>query len=127
MRKKPKILIVDDNECLCENLIDILEFKGFDAIDVHDGYKAIEIVKKNEPDVVLMDVKMPGISGVETLGILKKIAPKLDVIMITAFADDEVFKRGLEDSTYTVIQKPINIDKLIFMLEAIIKKNKINL
>ena len=125
MKKKLKILVVDDNECLCKNLLDILDFKGFDAIEVHDGYKAIEIVKKNELDVVLMDVKMPGISGVETLGILKKIAPKLKVILITAFADDEVFKIGLEDCTYTVIQKPMDIDKLIAMIEEVIKNNNI--
>ncbi|MCK5393196.1 MAG: response regulator [Candidatus Omnitrophica bacterium] len=126
MRKKLKVLVVDDNECLCKNLLDILAFKGFDAIDVYDGYKAIEIVKKNELDVVVMDVKMPGINGVETLGILKKIAPKLEVILITAFADDEVCKIGLEDSNYTIIQKPIDIDKLIAMLEVVNKKNNIS-
>ncbi len=118
MRQK-KILIVDDNEALCENLVDILELKEYDVTIVYDGATAIETVKNGKFDIVLMDVNMPGLNGIETLRILKQIAPDLAVIMITAYADDIFYKEGIKSSDYKVIQKPIDIDKLLIHLEDI--------
>ncbi|MFH1191837.1 MAG: response regulator, partial [Candidatus Omnitrophota bacterium] len=86
MRLKHKILIVDDNKLLCHNLKDILELKGYQVICVYDGDQAIEAVKNDRFNVALMDVKMPGKNGIDTLKTLKQIAPELTVIFITAFA-----------------------------------------
>ncbi len=61
-----KILVVDDNADYCEGIVDFLEMEGFDAIAVHDGYKALETIKKERFDMVLMDIRMPGMDGVET-------------------------------------------------------------
>jgi DNA-binding NtrC family response regulator len=114
------VLIVDDNEELCKNLSDILEFKGYDAAIAYDGYQAIDAVKKGRFDIVVMDVKMPGMSGVDTLKMLKQAAPDMTVILITAFADDIFYKEGLKkDIDYEVIQKPIDIDQLLAMFERI--------
>lgn len=116
---KLKILIVDDNKKLCKNLSDILEFKGYEVVMVYDGYQAIEAVKKGKFNVVLMDVRMPGINGVDTLKILKQIAPHMLIIMITAFADDIFYKEGLNSGEFEVIQKPIDINKLLMVLKNI--------
>lgn len=123
MISKRKVLIVDDNEKLCRNLADILELKGYEVNVVFDGYQAIEAVKKEHFNVILMDVKMPGLSGIETLKILKQIAPNMAVIMITAFADDVFFKEGLKSADFRVIQKPIDIDKFLIALENAVVAN----
>lgn len=118
MVQKRKVLIVDDNEELCKNLLDILEFKGFDTAIAYDGYQAIDAIKKGRFDIVVMDVKMPGMSGVDTFKILKQDAPDMAVIFMTAFASDVFYGEGLKENIdYEVIQKPIDIDQLLAMLE----------
>ncbi len=116
---KTKILIVDDNERACDNLKDILELKNYQTYGVYDGYQAIQAVQQKTFDIVLVDVKMPGISGIEVVNILKNIAPKLTFIIITAFADDTVYKETIQNANLKIIQKPIDIDKLYSILENI--------
>jgi len=87
--KKLHILIVDDNADFCTNCIDIFESKGYSATAVHDGFDAIEAVKGNPFDLVLMDIKMPVMNGVDTYKMLKQINPLLPVIMISAYAVEE--------------------------------------
>ncbi len=124
MEAKLRVLIVDDNKWLCSNLFDILEFKGYEVIIAHDGPQAIELFQKQKVDVVLMDVKMPGISGIEILKILKQIREDIYVIMITAFADEVFYKQGLSEGDYEVIQKPVDIDKLLMRLKEFSVKRK---
>jgi DNA-binding NtrC family response regulator len=110
---------VDDNKELCKNLSDILELEGCEVAVVHNGFQAIEAVKEDKFNIVLMDIKMPGMNGTETLNILRKIAPKIAIIMITAFADDVIYKDGLRDIGLEVMQKPIDIDKLLVLVKKI--------
>lgn len=124
MKAKLKILIVDDNERLCSNLSDILSVKGYEVIVAFNGSQAINLVQEQKINVVLLDVKMPGISGIETLKILKQIRKDIVIIMITAFADEIFYKQGLSEGDYEVIQKPINIDKLLSRLEEFKVKRK---
>lgn len=124
MNFKAKMLIVDDNKLLCHNLKDILELKGYEVVCVYDGPQAIEAVKKDNFAIVLMDVKMPGMSGVDTLKILRQIDPNLTVILITAFADATFYKESLRNGDFEIIQKPIYIDKLLVVLENICKKSQ---
>ena len=116
---KLKVLIVDDNEKFCNNMADILEFKGYEVKGVYSGYQAIEAVNNQKYDIALLDIKMPGMDGVETLKILKSIDPDLNIIMITAFSDDVM---GIDEITIPnlkTMQKPMDIDKLCWMLESI--------
>ncbi|MDD5773923.1 MAG: response regulator [bacterium] len=117
--EKLKVLIVDDNERFCNNMVDILELKGYGIKGVYDGFQAIEAVKKEKFDIVLMDIKMPGLSGVETAKMLKGIVPGLNIIMITAFADDIAFKEELVNANLKIMQKPMDIDVLCGMLKTI--------
>ncbi len=121
MKLKTKILIVDDNKLICKNLKDILEFKGYHVTCVYDGHEAVKAVKEGDFKIALMDIKMPGMSGIDTLKILKQIAPGLTVIFITAFADDIFYKEGLKSGDFEVITKPIDIDKFLRRLEEIVK------
>ncbi|MDD5477676.1 MAG: response regulator [Candidatus Omnitrophica bacterium] len=123
MKSKARILIVDDNKLLCKNLKDILELKGYDIACAYDGQEAIKAVKDGNFKIALMDVKMPGMSGIDALKSLRQIAPGLTVIFITAFTDDIFYKEGLKSGDFEVITKPIDIDKFLGRLEEVVKKS----
>lgn len=120
MKEKHKILIVDDNEELCHSLADILELKEYKVACVFDGFKAIETVKKDYFGIIILDIKMPGLSGIETLQFIEKITPKTPVIIITAFADDILYKEGLRNQKICVIRKPIDINLLFQEIENLV-------
>lgn len=124
MRIKHKILIVDDNEELCQNLSDILELKGYEISKAYDGYHAIENMKLKNFSVVIMDIKMPGINGLDTLKILKQINPRISIILITAFADDIFYKESKNNIDLKIVQKPIDMDSFLFLIEDILRQKK---
>jgi len=109
LKEKQRILIVDDNEELCHSLSDILELENYKTTCVFNGHQAIETLKTDSFKIILLDIKMPGLSGIETLQVIKEITPTTPLIIITAFADDILYKEGLRDQKVCVIQKPIDI------------------
>lgn len=112
-----KILVVDDNIEFCDNVEDILTLKGFEVTKTYDGVSAIEIVKKSDFDLVIMDIKMPLIDGVEAFKQIKKINPKIAVIMVTAFAVEELIRESLREGAFGLLKKPLDFDKLFTMIE----------
>lgn len=121
MKINLNILVVDDNEEFCENIKDILELKGHFIQTVNDGFKALEAVQQHKTDLVLIDIKMPVMDGVETFKKLKKIAPGLPVIMITAYAVEELIRESLRSGAFGVLRKPLDFDKLLSIIEDTIK------
>jgi len=112
-----KILIVDDEKEFCVSLVDILEAKGYEVESENSGEAAIAKVKEKSFDVILMDIKMPVMNGVETFKQIKKISPKTVVIMITAYALEDLIKEALHEGAFGVLQKPVEIEKLIEQIE----------
>jgi two-component system response regulator HydG len=108
-----RILVVDDNIDYCEGIIDFLEMEGFDAVGVHDGFKALETIKEEEFDMVLMDVRMPGMDGVETFQKLKDVSPETPTILMTAFAVESRIREALRDGVFGAFQKPVDNERLI--------------
>jgi len=119
MSEKLKVLVVDDNEEFCRNVTDILELKGYEVVSAYDGFKGLDLVKENGFDLVLMDVKMPAMDGVETYKKVKEIAPDTPVIMITAFAVEDLLREALREGAYGSLKKPIDFDQLLgFITQA---------
>ena len=108
-----KILIVDDDKEFCASMTDILEAKGYEVKSENSGEAAIAKVKEESFDVILMDIKMPTMNGVEAFKQIKKISPKTAVIMITAYSMENLIKEALQEGAFGVLRKPIDIDKLI--------------
>src|SRR3990167_881188 len=117
MPEKTSVLIVDDDEMMCKTLADVLTKKGYDCLSVESGLKAIEKLRQKPFDVVLMDIKMPVMDGVATYKELKKIRPETKVIMMTAFSLEELIKEALKEGAYAVVKKPLDIDKIVSMIE----------
>lgn len=117
MNTKIKILIVDDNIPFCKNLVDILELKGYQAAYVNDGFKALEALKNNHYHLVLLDIRMPVMNGVKTFRQIRKINPKIPVIMMTAYAFENLIKEALQNGVFGVIHKPFDMEKMYSTIE----------
>jgi len=119
------ILVVDDDLGMVETIFDILSDIGYKVAVANDGYKAIDMISINDYDMVLLDIKMPGINGVEVLKKIKDIKPSLKVIMMTAYTKDDLVKESFKYGAYIVIYKPLNIDRLLYLIKKIKKNFKI--
>lgn len=119
MDDKVSILIVDDETGMRETLYDILEDMGYHTAIAVDGHEAIQKVKDNAFDVILMDVKMPGMDGVETFKEIKKIHPGAAVVMMTAYAVEDRLREAMREGAYSVVHKPFNIERIIGLIEGI--------
>jgi two-component system chemotaxis response regulator CheY len=110
-----KILVVDDEPDFCDTIGDFLGAKGYSVLKAHDGDQALEVYRQERPDVVLLDVRMPGKNGLEALLELRAFDPEARVIMITAVPEIELDEQAIaavEEGTLDYIIKPINPDSL---------------
>ena len=119
MNDKVSILIVDDDDGMCETLSDIMEDKGYRAFIALDGYEAIEKVREVDFDVILMDIRMPGMNGVETFKRIKSIQPGIAVVMMTAYAVEDLIMEALREGAYGVLYKPFEMERMIGLIDAI--------
>lgn len=118
MGEKTRVLIVDDDVHFASGLSDILNEMGYDAITVNSGEETLEKVKEMSFDVILMDIKMPVMNGVETYKRIKKISLQTVVIMMTAYSVEDLIKDALKEGAYGVVYKPLDIEKVVKMIEA---------
>jgi len=118
---QPKILVVDDDPGMRLTLEGILEEEGFDVVGAEDGYKAIELARQSPFDLVFMDIKMPGINGVEAFKQVKKVSQSSIVVMITGFAVDDLIKEALEEGAYAVIYKPFEMAQIIDIVNKVLR------
>ena len=120
--ERTNILVVDDLMNIRLTLGGILEDKGYNVVTAEDGYQAIEAIRETHFDVIFMDIKMPGINGVDTFREVKKIDPKAMVIMMTAYSVEDLIKKAISEGVYTCIYKPFDIEKVIALVEDAVKE-----
>ena len=109
---KKKILIVDDEKDTCEILAEILEDEGYDASYVLSGRSALRKIKENKPDLVLLDIKMAEMDGIDTLERMRKLEKEIAVVMITAYDSLDTARKAMQLGALEYITKPFDI-KLI--------------
>lgn len=117
MAKKASVLIVDDNIGLVKTMSFALRRKGYAVTTAEDGPEAVTRVEERPFDIMFMDVKMPVMDGVETYRRIKKIRPEAVVVMMTAYAVEELVQQALQEGAYGIIYKPLDIEKVIALCE----------
>lgn len=110
---KFKVLVVDDEKDFLETTIKRIKRSGIDCEGAENGKEAIEKVRTGNFDVVLLDVRMPDLDGIETLGLMKTIKPLLEVVMLTGHASVESGVEGMRLGAFDYLLKPIELDPLL--------------
>ncbi|MGO9121249.1 MAG: sigma-54-dependent transcriptional regulator [Desulfomonilaceae bacterium] len=117
-----KVMLVDDEKDFLETLCKRLTKRKLDVTSANSGREAIAKIQEFPVDVVVLDVRMPGMNGIETLKEIKKIKPSVEVIMLTAHADVQVAIEGMELGAFDYLMKPMEIDDLLYKLQDAYKK-----
>jgi len=112
-----KILIVDDDKDLRFNLSCVLKEEGHEVIDASDGKQALEALAKGSPDLILLDIKLPGMDGVELLQEIKRKGSNLPIIMLTADSDVKIAVKAMKLGAYDYITKPFDDEELIIIIK----------
>lgn len=107
-----KLLLVDDEKGITDSLESFFQNRGFTVYSADGGEKALEIVKKDKPDIVFLDIRMRGMNGLEVLERVKKIDNKIKVIMLTIHEEQEMMNRAKELGADEYITKPFRVDYL---------------
>lgn len=119
-----KILIVDDERDTCKMISDILGEEGFLVDRAHNGESAIKKIKRNKYDLMILDYKLPGISGLTVLKEAKQKRPKLQIIVFSAYGNEDIKRKAKELGAVNFLDKPFNIKKLVRIVEKNILKDK---
>ncbi len=120
------VLIVDDEVEFMETLVKRLRKRKLAVYGVTSGEAALEQLKEATFDIVVLDVKMPGMSGLDTLRIIKKSYPLVEVIMLTGHANMEVAIEGMDIGAFDYLMKPMEIDELLYKIQDAHKRKRLN-
>ena len=121
------ILLVDDEPEFVESLAERLRIRGFTTAVAPDGARALELIRSQRFQGVVLDVMMPGMDGVETLRQIKKVDASLEVILLTGHARTEVALEGIQEGAFDYLIKPVDIDELSFRLQDACEKRALML
>ncbi len=122
-----KVLIVDDDHDLRAVVGDVLRDEGFAVSEAKDGVTALAVIKKNMPDAVLLDLKMPGLDGIEVLQEIRKIDSHIPVIIMTAHGDIPTAVEAIQKGAYDFTVKPPDFDRLIITLKRAVERRKLEI
>jgi DNA-binding NtrC family response regulator len=117
-----KVIIVDDEMEFASTLSERLILRNYDAKAVYCAEDAFAIARNNPPDVVLLDMKMPGMSGIEICTIIKQFNPFIQVIMLTGESESEIMPEIADKEVFDYVMKPVDIEELTGKIDSALKK-----
>ena len=120
-----RVLLVDDEVEFVSTLTKRMKKRKLKTSSVNSGEDALEFLDQHPADVVVLDVKMPGIDGIQTLREIKQQYPLVEVIMLTGHANVEVAIQGMEIGAFDYLMKPMAIDDLVYKIQDAYKKKSI--
>ena len=120
-----KVLVVDDERDFLDSLVRRLQRRSVDAAGVTSGEAALEHLERQKADVVVLDVKMPGMNGIETLRLIKQRYPDVEVILLTGHASVESGVEGLALEAFDYLIKPVKLDELIERIMEAFDRRKV--
>src|SRR2546428_99686 len=115
--KTPRILIVDDDAGQRSLLDSFLRSQGFETVPVASGERALEVLRSEEVSMMISDVRMPGITGLETLRRARQQHSVLPVLLVTAYADIREAVGAMRDGALNYLAKPIDLDELLVSVQ----------
>ena len=122
-----RILIIEDDKEMRSLLEDVLGEEGFKTESVSNGSEGLRKVTQEPFDLILTDIRMPGLTGLDILPAIRRLQPEASVIVITAFGNEEVHRRSVEKGAAGYLEKPIHMDKLKTLVhEMVSSKGKID-
>lgn len=123
---KATVLVVDDEESILETLSGILEDEGYEAITASSGEQALSIIEELSPEVVLLDVWMPGgIDGLETLKSIKESTQRSTVIMISGHGNIDIAIQATKLGAYDFLEKPLSLEKILLLIKRALEKQRL--
>ena len=123
--KEPFIMLVDDEVPFVETLAKRLATRNIETIKAFSAEEGLETLETNQNlDVIILDIKMPGMDGIEMLKIIKKVSPLTEVIMLTGHATIELGIKGMKLGAYDFLTKPCDIEELVSKVEEAAKKKR---
>jgi DNA-binding NtrC family response regulator len=121
----PKILIVDDEKHISTALTSLVKSEGFKAMAARDGATALETIRKEAPDMVLTDIKMPGMDGMELMRRAKDVDPDLPIVMITAYAEIHGAVRAIKAGAHDYLSKPFNNEEVVRVIHRALSEHEL--
>ena len=116
-------MVVEDDSALRMTFQELLIDEGWDVVSAEDGYQAINLASDGQIALVLMDIMMPGMNGVEAFMAIKKILPDCVVVMMTGFAEVHLLKKALSEGAMTILRKPVEIENLLGLIDTAIPES----
>ncbi len=120
--KEFKVLMVDDEEDFVKTLAERMQMRDLDSDVALSGEAALQIVEDQVPDVMVLDLKMPGIDGMEVLRRVRKAYPQVQVVILTGHGSEKDEAEARRLGAFAYLQKPVDIEKLIITLKNAYKK-----
>jgi two-component system, NtrC family, response regulator HydG len=114
-----RILIIDDDVDHAESIADVLDLHGYEVDLAYSGEQGVERFRQSDFDMILLDVKLPGMNGVETLFEFQKIRPEARIIMMTGYSVEQLLAQAVENGALGVLRKPFQVEELLDALERI--------
>ena len=118
-----RIMVVDDDSALRMTLQEILMDEGRDVISAADGFQAIQMATEGEIALILMDIQMPGMNGVEAFLEIKEIRPDCVVAMMTGYAADSLAQQAIAEGAMAILQKPLSIEQLLEIVNEVVAES----
>ena len=120
-----KVLLVDDEVHFLAALNKRLTKRGYEVREAHSGEEALELLPEYDADVIILDVKMPGMDGIATLNHIKTQWPLMEVVMLTGHASVEVAIRGMELGAFDYLMKPVDFEEFLYKIEDAAKQKRL--
>ncbi|MDD1767059.1 MAG: response regulator, partial [Methanomassiliicoccales archaeon] len=119
---RPKVLIIDDEEGIREILADILKARDFDVTSAGTGEQGLKEISQSHFNVVILDIRLPDMTGIQILEKIDQLSPDTQVIMVTAYASVDTAVEAVRKKAYDYIAKPFKIEKLVASIEAALER-----
>jgi len=121
---RTKVLLVDDEVEFASALAERLQMRNYEVRTASNGLEAMALFHESPPDVVLLDLKIPGMDGLEILSNIKKFDPSIEVLMLTGHGDVASVQKGMQSGALEYMMKPIDIDELTSKIDRARKKRE---